>query len=93
MDFSYKDIEKALYDVFSSHKPERTITLWTGVGGMELIDEAFDREFGYERIYVKKAPRFIKLRKSRTGKLYKRYGGNNTYRIPEENVRFNYGTV
>lgn len=72
------EFERVFTELFSTPRPERQITLWTGVGGYELLDEAFDKEFGYERIYVKKAPRFLKLRKSITGKLYKRYGGNNT---------------
>jgi hypothetical protein len=88
-----KEFEKVFTELFSRPRPERQITLWTGVGGYELLDEAMDREFGYERIYVKKAPRIVKLSKTLTGKLYKRYGGNCIKRIGKEALSGDNGYV
>jgi len=86
-------MRQALEEMFQKEPPQRKIRLYTGVGGYELLDEAMERELGYERIYVKKALRFLKLRKSITGKLYKRYGGNNIIRYGKEALSSNNGYV
>lgn len=71
-----QSIIEALTKAFEplKERDSRRITLYTGAGGMDLIEECMEREFGMERIYVSKAPRFMKpfLKKSRTGKLYKK---------------------
>lgn len=58
--------------------PHRRFKLYTGLRGADAVEEAFDREFGFERIYIKKLPRFLRLRlKSKirvspyTGREYK----------------------
>lgn len=49
----------------------------TGAGGFDLFNEAMEREFGFERVYIgKKTPRFLRkpgtrVRKSASGRYYK----------------------
>ena len=95
MDYEY--LKKTLEDMFYSYKepPSRKITLWTGAGGADLFDECIEKDAGYTRIYVTKAPRFLKkhLKTSRTGKLYKRYGRNRFITTGKDALGCDYGYV
>jgi hypothetical protein len=59
---------------------DRRISIMTGVGGMDLFDEALELHIGVRRVYMHKVSRIlrkikgIKIRKSRTGRLYRRIG-------------------
>lgn len=59
---------------------DRRYRIYTGVGGMDLFEEAFEKRLGFKRVYIgKKVPRFLRINKftilkSRTGKWYRRIG-------------------
>lgn len=59
---------------------ERTIRLYTGIGGMELFEEAFEKHAGLKRIYIgKKVLRILRtskavIKKSYSGRYYKLIG-------------------
>ena len=66
------------YDLYPI--PERQYIVRTGVGGMDLFDEAIENSVGLSRIYIgTKVPRFLRIKKftilkSRGGKWYRQIG-------------------
>lgn len=59
---------------------ERSIKIYTGVGGMDLFEECLEEQCGFKRLYMSKVPRIlrrikgIRILKSRTGRWYRRVG-------------------
>lgn len=51
---------------------ERTITIQTGVGGMDLLNTAFEESAGFKRIRIgDKVPRILRTKKAVIRKSYK----------------------
>jgi hypothetical protein len=95
MDLTLEQVTKVFEDLFKGSQYDRSITLWTGLGGMDTLNEAFERDFGYDRLYINKAPRFLKLRTSLTGRKYKRIrnGRNSIIELSEGDVSSNNDSV
>ena len=75
---THQEIEESLRDMwFNNRSKERTITIHTGVGGMDLFDEAIDESMGYKRIRIgKKVLRILRvlkpvILKNKAGVYYK----------------------
>jgi hypothetical protein len=71
-------IKKAIIEYWGGDcPPARQIVVRTGIGGMELIDEAFEKKVGYERIYMgHHVPRILRrlkiiIKKTRRGRYYR----------------------
>lgn len=77
MSYTIEQFNKMIEECFYAPKemPSRRVTIYTGPGGMDLVEECMESEFGMKRTYVSKAPRFMKkfLKTSRTGKFYKKW--------------------
>lgn len=64
-----EDIEEKMTSYFS--KPRREITIHTGIGGMELFQEAIEKKLGFERVYMgKKVLRILRINKISIGKSH-----------------------
>lgn len=76
MNYTLEEFRKLIEECFyKPRKVERRMTIYTGPGGMDLVEECMEGEFGMKRTYVSKVPRFMKkfLKISRTGKYYKKW--------------------
>lgn len=59
----YNEVEKFFQK--SYEKQERTIKLYTGIGGYDLFQNAFEEALGYKRLYIsKKVLRILRRLKS-----------------------------
>lgn len=74
-----KELAESIQEYFSYWRtPDpQSITIYTGAGGMDLIQESMDNAVGYLRIYIgKKVSRMLRvlkspIRKSYSGRYYK----------------------
>lgn len=77
-DITLESIEESLKTFFPP--TERRVMLRTGVGGMDLFEEAMEKSIGFSRIYIgKKVPRWLRIKKftilkSHSGRWYRRIG-------------------
>jgi hypothetical protein len=76
-DFSEQSIRDHLEKIFQPQVATRKVILRTGPGGADLFEEAVERGFGFERIYLgKKFPRILRklpgrISKSHSGRYYR----------------------
>lgn len=71
-------IEKTIQEYYVNQPiSERRVKIFTGAGGMDLIEERFEQSVGLYRIYLgRQIPRFLrvlkfKIFKNRRGRYYK----------------------
>jgi len=63
----------------------RRVTLRTGVGGMDMFEEAMENQVGLQRIYIGyKVPRILRIlqgeiKKSHSGRYYKLVGNGKVF--------------
>lgn len=79
MEFTKQEIEDAVTNMFANNlsemDQERSYTIRTGAGGMEMIQICMEEEGGLKRVYLKKVIRIIRnlggIKKDRGNREYK----------------------
>lgn len=72
-------ITQKLTEIFNTvDNSERRLKIWTGPGGMDLFEEALQKDAGITRVYIgHKIPRIMRrikdvnIRQSHTGRYYR----------------------